>query len=999
MIKIFRFILISALISLGLSHALSANDGTSKFDEIRRKEFHYALDLIGKGMFNRAETIFTDLARRTYDTDAEAYSIYCDIKSRAAGYQARMQRFINEHPSSALIPAMRYQYAMNLFAEKSYAGAAEQFDLIKPKHLSKSERPAHLFFKAYSYWETSRTAQALADFKDVEAMPESEFSAPARYAIAYIYYEAKDFKPALHWFEKTTSDIRFKEISQFYILDCKFMLKDHDYIIKHGPEIYENASYRRKSQIARFISESYLIKGDAENARKYFELTALAEEDKTANDYFYAGSLLYASGDYKAAIDNFTKIEAQVDSLGQMTNYHLGYSYLQTKNKVAALDAFKLASQIEINPTVTEDAYFNYAKLAFDLNTDTSVFEAFLRKYYMREKSEQIYNYMAVAALHNRDYGAAIAAYDNIEELKPDMKPNYVKANYLRASQLIESGSYRRAMPYLKTVTYFSDKNSRISQLARYWMGEAHYRDGEFPQAREIFTSLYNLSALYGEEEYDNILYNIAYCFFMEENYPNAIRWFDRYVAEGTEKYKKDAMERKADSYFVQGQYLSAAKAYDEVSAKYFDINDIYPYYQAALSYGLSGDKDKKINILSKITTASPQADFYDNAMYELGRAYVEKNQTSKAYSIFKQVTETSQDVVEIARATIELGMLARNNGENEDALKFYKKVIEEYPSSGFVEDALLAIESIYASLRQSDTYLSYIESIGKGATKTPEEKENIIFNTAEQHFNAGDYAKALFSLQSYLNTYPTGKHVYRAKYYIAEVYREQNEFEKANDLYAEVIEKGEGSFVELSMMRYANISYNLQKYEEAYQAYSKLLNTAHFDENKKMAKIGMMRSSYNAQNYSNAIKSANRLLEEKSLEEALKREAQYYKAKSYLITSMRDEAFTIFKTLSKNLSDSYGAEAAYLLILDHYDKGEFNQVQEKVFAFSDAGSRQTYWLAKAFITLGDTYMELDRPAQAKATFESIRDGYKSTGTDDDVLSNVDMRLKKLSEL
>jgi hypothetical protein len=41
-----------------------------------------------------------------------------------------------------------------------------------------------------------------------------------------------------------------------------------------------------------------------------------------------------------------------------------------------------------------------------------------------------------------------------------------------------------------------------------------------------------------------------------------------------------------------------------------------------------------------------------------------------------------------------------------------------------------------------------------------------------------------------------------------------------------------------------------------------------------------------------------------------------------------------------------YGAEAAYLIILDSYDKGEFEAVEEKVYAFSDAGTGQVYWLA-----------------------------------------------------
>jgi TolA-binding protein len=98
-------------------------------------------------------------------------------------------------------------------------------------------------------------------------------------------------------------------------------------------------------------------------------------------------------------------------------------------------------------------------------------------------------------------------------------------------------------------------------------------------------------------------------------------------------------------------------------------------------------------------------------------------------------------------------------------------------------------------------------------------------------------------------------------------------------------------------------------------------------------------------------------------------------------------------------VTTAYGAESAYLLILDSYDKGQFEDVETKVYAFSDAGSGQVYWLAKSFIVLGDSFVERDELEQAKATFESVRDGYMPSSTDDDVLDNVNMRLKKLEEL
>ena len=102
---------------------------------------------------------------------------------------------------------------------------------------------------------------------------------------------------------------------------------------------------------------------------------------------------------------------------------------------------------------------------------------------------------------------------------------------------------------------------------------------------------------------------------------------------------------------------------------------------------------------------------------------------------------------------------------------------------------------------------------------------------------------------------------------------------------------------------------------------------------------------------------------------------------------------------LSKDVSDSYGAESAFMLIQDCYDRGEFEDVETKVYAFSDAGSDQVYWLAKSFIVLGDSFAERGEMEQAKATFESVKDGYEPSGTGDDVMDNVTMRLKRMEEM
>ena len=159
-----------------------------------------------------------------------------------------------------------------------------------------------------------------------------------------------------------------------------------------------------------------------------------------------------------------------------------------------------------------------------------------------------------------------------------------------------------------------------------------------------------------------------------------------------------------------------------------------------------------------------------------------------------------------------------------------------------------------------------------------------------------------------------------------------------------------------------------------------------------------MMRAAYRGRAYAEAIQAAEALKPGAAAGSALAREADYVRAKSYLATSQRSRAYEIFKTLSSQPSTDEGAEAAYLVIQDMYDRASFAGIEDKVYDFAGKAEGQNYWLAKAFIVLGDTFAENGNMAQAKATFESIRNGYTPSGADDDVLDQVQLRLNKLSK-
>ena len=206
----------------------------------------------------------------------------------------------------------------------------------------------------------------------------------------------------------------------------------------------------------------------------------------------------------------------------------------------------------------------------------------------------------------------------------------------------------------------------------------------------------------------------------------------------------------------------------------------------------------------------------------------------------------------------------------------------------------------------------------------------------------------------------------------------------------------GEGPFAEAATHNYADITYALENYARAVTAYESLIYIASTDNMKNTGYFGRMRSYYNNRQYEEAIADAKRVSVVTELPDEMRREAEYITAKSLLFIDNREEAKPILTSLSRNPHDNYGAEATYLLITDAYGAGDFIAVENRVYDFSDSETSQIYWLARAFIVLGDSFVDKGDIEQARATYESVLEGYQPTGDADDVKEQVKMRLDKL---
>ena len=948
-----------------------------------------AVRLYEAGMYSEAAL----LLENEKGDEAEAYQALCALAQGSDAAMVRAASFMDRYPESILLPQVRFAAANYLFGKEDFEGAMREYFRISSSSLHEDQKTEYLYKKGYSAFRSEDFDRAKTFLDQCQRRERCDYTAPAQYVLGYMAYSKGRFREASVWFDEAKIDPRFSQMANYYILECRFNEKDYEWVVKHGEEIYAKVPPERQPHMARLMSESYLVLGDKEKARSYYLKQLENKWPKTRSDYFYAGSVLYSVEDWQGAVENFEKVEERTDSIGQIASYQLGYSYIQTKNKVAALDAFREAAALTYSPDIQEDAAYNYAKLAFDLNGDAAAFDDYMHNFNAFSKGDQIYSYMAMSALQKHDYEAAVAAYDHIDELAPPMRSNYMKAYFLRAMQLMESGAYRNAVPKLKAASYYSSKQDPFNQLSRFALAECYYRDKRFEEARTVLTDLYNRSALNGKREGNLISYQMAYTYFSEEDYDHAQKWFENYLEGPHDEYGADAETRIGDCYFQKKDYATAIRAYERKLSEYPDADDIYPYYRAGVASGLIRDFPGKVRFLENVKHASPSAPYYTEAMYELGRAYVSVGDDDDAVRTFRSLRSSTPDLEYASRALLELGMIERNHGNYDAALAYYEQVVDQ--GTDHSEDALLAIESIYQTRQDPDSYIAYVSSLGDKASRSEEQKEQSYFSMAEQIFLSGDSQKAAKTLQTYLEKYPSGAHLAQAEFYLAESKRLGGDRERACDLYQKALEDGlGGSFAETARLRYADLCYGLENYAKAYGTYLSLRETSQIEANTLSAKKGMMRSAFKAREYADAAAAAEDLLATAQGDEL--KEVRYILAKSYLGSSRRDKALPLLEQLSAEPSTPEGAEASWLLIQDQYDRAAFDGLDDRIYAFAEKAGDQRYYLAKAFIVLADCFAEKGNLAQAKQTLESIRSNYRSSGSSDDVLDQVEMRLSKL---
>ena len=572
--------------------------------------FENALSLYNQSFFTLARNQF-QLLEQSLPNDrslpkaaVSGYIILCNIALSNNGLEDEVEVYTKEYPSSTLIQEIWFRLANYFFVNEQYESALLYYEKCSFAHFGTEQR-AELAYKAgYSAFQIKNFTIATPRLSRVLQEKEDTYDIPAIYYLAYIDYLNNDFYKAVEGFSKIAGDIRFARATPYYILQSRFLLKQYEQVISEGEALYLRSEGEERLTIARILAESSFKLNRLHQAREYFEAYQKNASILSRQDNYLAGMINYAQKNFSLSIPFFEQAAALEDSLGQNALYYLGEAYVQTKNKLLALDAFRSSSSLDFDPAITEDAFFNYAKLSFDVNSSIASFNAYMERYPNTKKSNEIQSYIADAYLLNHDYRSALTALQAIREPGRSTLEKLQRASFLRAMQLFNAGSYREAEQLFNQAINSKGQLSGVTLLATYWKAEALFRSNRFEESIAMWNQfLSSQPTSLAQVERRTALYNIAYACFRLEKFSQAEQYFKNYLSGGnpqTLSYFIEAQNRLGDCAFLSREYEKAIAYY----ASAFEANGLlsdYSLYQTALAQGLLFQQSRKISTLQQL--------------------------------------------------------------------------------------------------------------------------------------------------------------------------------------------------------------------------------------------------------------------------------------------------------------------------------------------------------------------------------------------------------------
>lgn len=887
----------------------------------------------------------------------------------------RAKNFLAFSVNEARNQMLYYQLGEFYFRKKDYQKSIDVFTKPGIENLTNSEIATLKFHKAYSYFALQQFKESKPLFNMIRQIPNDINYVDANYYYGFLCFYDKQYKEALNSFLIAEKDQIYQNVVPFYIAEIYYFMGDRDKALDYAESaLNKGFAQMYDLELKQLTGHLYFDKKEYAKALPYLEYYVNKSEKVRREDLYQLAFSYYSAKNWEKCIEGFKQLGGKEDSLAQNSMYLLADAYLKTNQKANARNAFLFCAGNSSHKIQKEVSAFNYAKLSEELGyLDIAVKElqAFTKNYLNSAYTKEAKELMFVALANTSNYKDALEVFETIEKTET-VKKVYPKVLYARAVELINERRWDNADSLLE-ILIKSPYNSQQIQLANFWKGELAYRNGNIENAIIYYKNYLQTVQFNGEVNTINARYNLGYCYLKKENYNTALQNFEyvaKQIMQSSSVIEQDAYLRSADCYFMNKQFATAQKMYDNVINQNLKTAD-YALYQKAIIAGALGKNSDKITLLQSLPKQYPNSGFGGEALMEIVNTYIFNKQYNDAISILTEVVKNKAASVYFPQAYLKLGLCNFNLDNNEEALKYFSLLSKNYPNAQEADESIEYIRNIFIETQRPEEFITFMKQNGKLISYS--EEDSLTYRSAQLRFQANDTAAAAKGYKNYLFKFPDGKYFLQANYILAEINIDNKNKLAALPYYELLASKAPNKYAERSALQTARIYYfDKQDYAKAQQYFLQTKQIAAQQENKLEAMRGLLRCQYKQQLWAEAQTNAKELLTEKAIAVDDKMMANLIIAKASQQQEKYDDALAAYKQALSIAKNEFSAEANYRIAEILFLQNKFADAEKTAFdAIKKFGSYE-YWLTKNYILLGDIYFKQKDYFNAEATFKSI---------------------------
>lgn len=941
-------------------------------------QFQEALVLYNGSKYEASLKLFNTLLQYDVDgvlaSDCNYYAANCAIRLNKIGAEQLIFDFVKTYPESNKSSYAFVDVANFKFNSGKYKEALIWYKKVNQNMLYGKDREQYYFNYAYALYINGNSKQAKRYFTRVK--DSDLFGEQAIYYIGYMAYEGDDYDTAEAFFNQIKNNNNYKDKLTYFQADLNFKKGRFELAIELAKSQLDKKNKSEISELSKIIGESYF------NLNKYKEALPFLKDYKGKKrkwndlDYYQLGYCYYQTKDFKSAISEFNKIIEGKDDVAQNAYYHLAESYLKENQKPQALNAFRNASQIQYNDKITSDAFLNYAKLSYEIGNAyepvSNVLMRYLEKYPDSTSKMEIETLLISSYISSKDYLNAIELLRKIERNKAQNLA-YQKATFLHGIDLFNTGDLDTAKIFFQNSEEVN-VDSKLTLQAKFWLGDVFYRLKEFNLAEAYFKEVINALEINKDAAYEIVNYNLGYVYFKTKSYNDAIESFNRWLKSSGKDddslILNDTYMRLADCYFVSTNYKNALKFYNkaiEIGKSEVD----YAQFQIAMSYGYMGDHIEKIKLLTRFLSKNKTSKLRDDAIYDLANTHNKNRAPAKAISYYEMLLKDYPESVFISKVLLRQGLIYYNQSKTNMALVKLKTLAKDYPQSLEAQQAIATVKLIYIDLGEVDKYASWTKTLNY-IEVTENELDDATYDAAEKQYLDGNSKVAIIQFNKYLSSYPYGKHLLKAHYYLSELYVKSELVENAIPHFEYVINTTENRYKEQSLLTLAQIYIDKKAWIKAISVLEILENEASNNRNALYASANLMQAYFKTNASESAKAKADKILLNSDLDERIKEDAHLILAKLYFETSNYELSKLNYNAIKHSRRSDIAAEAFYFLALFDHLEGLWVQSNDTIQTLIKTYPNQKYFCSKALLLMAKNFEALEDAFQATYILENL---------------------------